>query len=117
MQCGRVPRRHGAMGNLAKASARRDKLLGQWAAELMGLSGADAEAYAASVVVADLEEAGDEDVYRELIACFTSESASDLLLTAQCDCHDHFDPKKMGPLRSTSKSLTVPLSLTHYCSS
>ncbi|SDW12477.1 hypothetical protein SAMN05444336_101189 [Albimonas donghaensis] len=51
-----------------KASARRDKLLGLWAAELMGLSGADADAYAASVVVADLEEAGDEDVYRKVSA-------------------------------------------------
>ena len=51
-----------------KASARREKLLGLWAAELMGLSGADAEAYAASVVVADLEEAGDEDVYRKVSA-------------------------------------------------
>jgi hypothetical protein len=49
-----------------KAGARRNKLLGMWAAEKMGLSGSDAEAYAKSVVVADFEEAGDEDVFRKL---------------------------------------------------
>lgn len=46
-----------------KASARRNKLLGLWAAELMGLSGQDAEDYAMSVVKADFKEAGDEDVF------------------------------------------------------
>ncbi|MBK0398934.1 DUF1476 domain-containing protein [Limibaculum sp. M0105] len=46
-----------------KAEARRNKLLGIWAAEKLGLTGADAEAYAKSVVIADLKEAGDEDVY------------------------------------------------------
>ena len=49
-----------------KASARRNKLLGLWAAEKMGLSGAAADAYAKAVVVADFEEAGDEDVFRKL---------------------------------------------------
>lgn len=49
-----------------KAGARRNKLLGQWAAGQMGLSGADAEAYAKSVVMADFEEAGDEDVFRKV---------------------------------------------------
>ena len=49
-----------------KVQSRRDKLVGLWAAELMGLSGADAEAYAKEVVLADLEEAGDEDVFRKL---------------------------------------------------
>lgn len=51
-----------------KAAARRNKLLGLWAAELMGLSGEDAEAYAKEVVVADLEEAGDDDVFRKVRA-------------------------------------------------
>ncbi|HCR66477.1 MAG TPA: DUF1476 domain-containing protein, partial [Oceanicaulis sp.] len=45
-----------------KAVARRNKLLGLWAAELMGLTGDDAEAYGKEVVKADFEEAGDEDV-------------------------------------------------------
>ena len=49
-----------------KAEARRNKLLGIWAAELLGLTGDDAKAYAAEVVAADFEEAGDEDVFRKV---------------------------------------------------
>jgi hypothetical protein len=49
-----------------KASARRNKLLGMWAAEKMGMSGPAAEAYAKEVVVADFEEAGDDDVFRKV---------------------------------------------------
>lgn len=49
-----------------KTMARRNKLLGLWAADLMDLSGADAEAYAKTVVLSDLEEAGDEDVFRKV---------------------------------------------------
>ena len=49
-----------------KATARRNKLLGMWAAEKLGKSGAEAEAYAKSVVMADFEEAGDEDVIRKV---------------------------------------------------
>ena len=49
-----------------KAEARRNKLLGLWAAELMGKSGDDAADYAKEVVRADFEEAGDEDVYRKV---------------------------------------------------
>jgi hypothetical protein len=51
-----------------KAEVRRNKLLGLWAAGLMGLSGDAAEAYAKSVVEADFAEAGDEDVYRKVKA-------------------------------------------------
>jgi hypothetical protein len=51
-----------------KANARRAKLVGQWAAEKMGLSGAEADAYAKSVVVADLAEAGDDDLFRKIRA-------------------------------------------------
>lgn len=51
---------------LFKAQARRNKLLGLWAAELMGKSGDQALAYATEVVKADFEEAGDEDVYRKV---------------------------------------------------
>ncbi len=53
-----------------RAEARRNKLLGLWAAEKFGLSGADAEAYAKSVIMADFEEAGDEDVYRKVSSDF-----------------------------------------------
>jgi hypothetical protein len=49
-----------------KASARRNKLLGMWAAEKMGLTGVPAEAYAKEVVMADFEEAGDHDVFRKI---------------------------------------------------
>ncbi|WP_127089491.1 DUF1476 domain-containing protein [Aquabacter cavernae] len=49
-----------------KALARRNKLLGLWAAEKLGLSEEQAQAYAKEVVVADLEEHGDEDVFRKL---------------------------------------------------
>lgn len=49
-----------------KAEARRNKLLGLWAAELMGKSGDEAAAYAREVVKADFEEAGHEDVYRKV---------------------------------------------------
>jgi len=49
-----------------RATARRNKLLGQWAAEKLGLSGAEAEAYVKAVVAADFEEAGDDDVFRKV---------------------------------------------------
>ena len=49
-----------------KAGARRNKLLGLWAAEKLGKSGEAAEAYAKEVIVVDFEEAGDEDVFRKI---------------------------------------------------
>lgn len=55
-----------------KAGARRNKLLGLWAAEKLGKSGEAAEAYAKSVVMADFEEAGDDDVMRKVLADFTA---------------------------------------------
>jgi hypothetical protein len=52
--------------------ARRNRLLGAWAAEKMSLSAVEAEAYAKAVVQADFEEAGDEDVIRKLLGDLTS---------------------------------------------
>ncbi|MDQ6433118.1 DUF1476 domain-containing protein [Mesorhizobium sp. LHD-90] len=49
-----------------RATARRNKMLGLWAAEKLGKSGADAEAYAKEVIVSDIEEAGDHDVFRKV---------------------------------------------------
>jgi len=49
-----------------KVNARRNKLLGLWAADQMGISGPAAEDYAKEVVKADFEEAGEEDVYRKV---------------------------------------------------
>ncbi|MCV2876790.1 DUF1476 domain-containing protein [Rhodobacteraceae bacterium XHP0102] len=51
-----------------KAEARRNKLVGLWAAEILGKSGDAADAYAKEVVRADFEEAGHEDVMRKLMA-------------------------------------------------
>ena len=59
-----------------KATARRNKLLGLWAAEKLGKSGEDAEAYAKTVVIADFEEAGDEDVFRKIREDLDSANAS-----------------------------------------
>jgi hypothetical protein len=49
-----------------KAGARRNKLLGMWAAGKMGLTGADAEAYAKEVVIADFEKPGDDYVFQKI---------------------------------------------------
>src|SRR5215204_4070714 len=59
-----------------KANARRNKLLGLWAAEKMGLSGPAADAYAKEVVVADFEEAGDDDVLRKVRKDFDAKGVS-----------------------------------------
>ena len=49
-----------------KATARRNRLLGQWAAEKLGLADGEAAAYAKDVVMADFEEAGEDDVFRKV---------------------------------------------------
>ncbi len=49
-----------------KATARRNRLLGLWAAERLGKSGEEADAYAREVIRADMEAAGDEDVFRKI---------------------------------------------------
>ncbi len=53
-----------------KAQARRNHLLGLWAAGLLGKSGAEAEAYAREVIAAEFEKAGDEDVFAKIRADF-----------------------------------------------
>ncbi len=53
-----------------RAHARRNKLLGRWAAALLGKTGTDAEDYAKTVVAADLDHAGHEDVFRKIRADF-----------------------------------------------
>ena len=49
-----------------KATSRRNKLLGLWAAEKLGRKGTDADTYAKEVVMADFEEAGEDDVFRKV---------------------------------------------------
>jgi hypothetical protein len=53
-----------------RAEARRNRLLGRWAAEVLGKTAAEADAYALSIVQADLQEAGDQDVFRKVRADF-----------------------------------------------
>jgi hypothetical protein len=60
-----------------KATARRNKLLGLWAAEKLGLAGPAADAYAKEVVIADLEEAGDADVIRKLRKDFDAKGVAE----------------------------------------
>ncbi len=54
-----------------RVTARRNRLLGQWAAALMGLTAEETASYATSVIQADFEEAGDEDVIRKLLGDLT----------------------------------------------
>ena len=56
--------------------ARRNRLLGEWAARLMGLNEAEADSYAKEVIRADFEEAGDEDVVRKLLGDLTAAGAN-----------------------------------------
>jgi hypothetical protein len=60
-----------------KATARRNKLLGLWAAQKMGLPGAEAETYAKEVVTADLEEPGEDDVFRKIRRDFDAHGVKD----------------------------------------
>jgi hypothetical protein len=60
-----------------RAEARRNKLLGLWAAGLMGKSGDEAEAYAREVVKADFEEAGNEDVVRKVAGDLGDKTTAD----------------------------------------
>ena len=65
-----------------KADARRNKLLGLWAAGLLGKSGDEAEAYAKEVVKSDFEEAGHEDVFRK-VAGDLGDKADEATIRAQ----------------------------------
>jgi hypothetical protein len=61
-----------------KANARRNKRLGLWVAEKLGIPAAEAEAYAKSVVMADFEEAGDNDVLRKVRADLDAKGRNDI---------------------------------------
>lgn len=66
-----------------KAMARRNKMLGLWAAGVLGKSGADAEAYAKEVVLADFEEAGDNDVLRKVARDLLPKGVTEQQIRAQ----------------------------------
>lgn len=70
-----------------RAIARRNKLLGQWAAAQMGLSGEEADAYALAVVDADFQRPGDDDVLEKVLADLTAKGieTSEHLVRKQMD--------------------------------
>jgi hypothetical protein len=70
-----------------KAEARRNKLLGMWAAEKLGLTGDAANAYAKEVVAADFEEAGDQDVLHKVLKDLTAkgEAITEVQIRAKMD--------------------------------
>jgi hypothetical protein len=76
-----------------KVTARRNKLLGQWAGKELGLKGPDMEAYAKEVVQVDLSEPGHHDVFRKIRADFDAKNVS---------VSDHMIRKKMEDLLSVA---------------
>lgn len=78
-----------------KAAARRNKLLGLWLAGLMNKSAEEAESYAKQVIIADFEEAGDEDVFRKLRADADA---------AELDLSDHQIRRKMAELTEEART-------------
>lgn len=77
-----------------KVNNRRNKLLGLWAAKLMGIDGADAEAYAKNVVASDFEKPGDHDVLAKVLADFKAKNV---------DISEHRLRKHMDELLATAK--------------
>ena len=68
-----------------KAEARRNKLLGLWAAEKLGKTGDDAAAYAKEVVASDFEEAGDADVLRKVAADLSGKGINEQQVRVKMD--------------------------------
>jgi hypothetical protein len=77
-----------------RVTSRRNKLLGLWAAQLLGIDGADAEVYAKSVVASDFETPGDHDVLKKVLADFQAKNV---------DISDHRLRKHMDELLATAK--------------
>lgn len=77
-----------------KVEVRRNKLLGLWVAELLGLKGAEADTYAREVVASDFEEAGDKDVVRKVVADLQGK---------QVEMSEHRLRKKMDELTEVAK--------------
>jgi hypothetical protein len=77
-----------------KVEVRRNKLLGLWAAEMLGFTGADADAYAKECISADFEEPGDADLMRKVLNDFAAKSV---------DMSEHRLRKKMDELLAVAK--------------
>ena len=69
-----------------KADARANKKLGLWAADLLGKSGQDAEDYAKTVVTADFEEAGHDDVIRKVVGDLGDTSDEETIRAKRREC-------------------------------
>src|SRR5262245_18107726 len=82
-----------------RAEARRNKLLGLWAASKLGLTGAEADAYAKCMVQADMVEAGEEDVFRKIRADFDANKV---------DQSDHQIRRTMDELLATAIAQLSP---------
>ncbi len=78
-----------------RIQARRNRLVGEWAAERMKLSHAETEAYAKAVVQADFEEAGDEDVIRKLLGDLTAAGVD----TSESDVRTALEAKQVEARR------------------
>ena len=78
-----------------RATARRNKLLGLWAAEKLGLAGDEAQAYAREIVKADLAEPGEEDVFRKVRSDFDAKGLAE---------SDHQIRRTMGELMAAAVS-------------
>ena len=78
-----------------RATARRNKLFGLWAAEQLGLSGDEAQAYAREIVKADLAEPGEEDVFRKVRSDFDAKGVGQ---------SDHQIRRMMGELMAAAVS-------------
>jgi hypothetical protein len=78
-----------------RATARRNKLLGLWAAEKLGLAGDEAQAYAREIVKADLAEPGEEDVFRKVRSDFDAKGIAE---------SDHQIRRMMGELMAAAVS-------------
>jgi len=73
---------------LFKAQARANKMLGLWAADLMGKTGDAADAYAKTVIIADFQEAGNEDVVRKVAADLGGKSDEATIRVKLIECLD-----------------------------
>lgn len=77
-----------------KVEVRRNKLLGLWVAEMLGLKGEEADAYARDVIASDFEETGDDDVVRKV---------TDDLQAKEVELSEHRLRKKMDELLQVAK--------------
>lgn len=92
-----------------KATSRRNKLVGLWAAEKMGITGADADAYAKTVVISDLDEPGDEDVIRKVMADFSERGIS----VSEDDLRKELDKQMQVAVEQISGDYPEPLGSDH----